>query len=270
MMKISVIVPTYKPGEYLWDCLLSLKDQTLPKDEFEVLLVLNGCGEPYASQIGSFISDSLEGLNVRFIKIAEGGVSNARNVAIEAAEGEYIAFIDDDDYVSAPYLEELLGAASADTVALSYTIAFRDGEDDRPLPYRISSAYDTCTNLPECTVRQARKYFSGPCMKLIPRNIVGKRRFNPAFRNGEDSIFMFLISDRIGKVAFTTRNAVYYRRFREGSAVTSRRTFCQKLSNAMRKTGEYIRIYMSSPLKYDFRFFMTRVLGAFKEVLVNQ
>ena len=40
-MKISVVVPTYKPKYYLWECLNSLKEQTFPVDDFEILLVLN-------------------------------------------------------------------------------------------------------------------------------------------------------------------------------------------------------------------------------------
>lgn len=49
--KISVIIPTYAPKDYLWECLGSLENQTLSKDEFEVILVLNGEREPYESLI---------------------------------------------------------------------------------------------------------------------------------------------------------------------------------------------------------------------------
>ena len=49
--KISVIIPTYTPKDYLWECLGSLENQTLSKDEFEVILVLNGEREPYESLI---------------------------------------------------------------------------------------------------------------------------------------------------------------------------------------------------------------------------
>ena len=49
--KISVIIPTYLPKDYLWECMDSLENQTLSKDEFEVILVLNGEREPYESNI---------------------------------------------------------------------------------------------------------------------------------------------------------------------------------------------------------------------------
>ena len=56
-MKISVIVPTYKPQAYLWECLNSLCLQTLSKEDFEVILVLNGCCEPYKTQIQQYLRD---------------------------------------------------------------------------------------------------------------------------------------------------------------------------------------------------------------------
>lgn len=104
--KISVIIPTYKPKEYLWDCLESLERQTLPPNEFEIIIVLNGCNEPYYSQIKKHIEST--SLNINFIHTLLGGVSNARNLGLDAANGDYISFIDDDDYVSESFLEYLL------------------------------------------------------------------------------------------------------------------------------------------------------------------
>ena len=106
-MKISVIIPTYKPQNYLWECLESLKMQTFPKGDFEIILVLNGCNEPYYSHIEDYLSLNMSDNVVNFIHVEQGGVSNARNVALNCARGEYIAFVDDDDFISPSYLEEL-------------------------------------------------------------------------------------------------------------------------------------------------------------------
>lgn len=62
-MKISVIVPTFKPKDYLWECLDSLVAQTLAKDDFGVLIVLNGCLEPYRSEIKAYIAKNKDNLN---------------------------------------------------------------------------------------------------------------------------------------------------------------------------------------------------------------
>ena len=116
-MKISVVVPTYKPKYYLWECLNSLKEQTFPVDDFEILLVLNGCCEPYKSEIEEYLLKNVMS-NVYLIQVDQPGVSNARNIALDYAKGSYVAFIDDDDYVSPFYLEELYAKASLDTISL--------------------------------------------------------------------------------------------------------------------------------------------------------
>ena len=82
MIHISVIIPTYKPQAYLWECLDSMVAQTFPKEEFEVILVLNGCSEPYKRDIEQYISPKMGSMHVQFIHTEEGGVSNARNMGI--------------------------------------------------------------------------------------------------------------------------------------------------------------------------------------------
>lgn len=263
-MKISVIVPTYKPQAYLWECLDSIYNQTFPKSDYELVLVLNGCNEPYNTKILDWLSKHKD-LNVQFFQIDTGGVSNARNIALDNAKGEYVTFIDDDDLISTAYLKELYEKATPDTVSLCYPYAFNDGDIEKQLPYSITKAYDyickhKCKNLSS----MARKFFSGPCMKLIPMSFIHDRRYDVRFKNGEDSLFMFLISDKIDKVSFTSKDAIYYRRFRENSACTRSKTKREIIANKMNMIKAYISIYLRKPQKYSLLFFITRLLGALR------
>ena len=99
-MRISVIIPSYRPEEYLYECLEAIINQTLNQNEFETLVVLNGCKEPYFEQIQKYIN--VHSSNIRLIQTDVPGVSNARNIGIEAAKGEYLTFVD--DIVSPVYL----------------------------------------------------------------------------------------------------------------------------------------------------------------------
>lgn len=269
MMKISVIVPTYKPKGYLWQCLDSLVSQTLPKADFEVILVLNGCDEPYKSDIEKYITAKMSGMNINFIHTMQGGVSNARNMALDQAKGEYITFIDDDDLVSSSYLEELYDNIDPYTVVLSYPYAFDDGALEVQVPYHITDVYDACstqdTNKISCKVR---KFFSGPCMKLIPMSFIQERRFDVRFKNGEDSLFMFLISDRIKNIRFTSRKAIYYRRYRESSATTTERSRWAIIDNRLKLIFAFSIIYWCNPIKYSISFYLTRVLAAAKVMII--
>lgn len=263
-MKISVIVPTYKPQAYLWECLDSIYNQTFPKSDYELVLVLNGCNEPYNTQINEWLSNHPD-LQVQYFQTDEGGVSNARNIALDNVKGEYVTFVDDDDYISPMYLEELYEKVNPNTVSVCYPYAFNDGKIEKQLPYGITDAYNYCIEH-KCNklTSMVRKYFSGPCMKLIPMSFIQDRRYDVRFKNGEDSLFMFLISDKIKKVAFTSKDAIYYRRYRDNSAYTRGKTKREIVSNKMSMIRAYISIYLKKPQKYSLFFFITRLLGTLR------
>ena len=260
---VSVVIPTYKPNNYVWECLNSLKRQSLEKSLFEVIIILNGCAEPWEGELKYFLQKYMYDMNTVLVQTDSAGVSNARNIGLDLAKGEYIAFIDDDDYVSPSYLEELLKVSSKDTVGLCRPVAFND-KDNRELPYKLTNEFDCKSTLGKQPFYRPRKLFAGPCMKLIHRDILGDRRFDKRFRNSEDSLYMFAVSDRMMWANFTSPSAIYYRRFREGSAVTSRRNFFQKLSNSLRIIWEETKLYFGHFPSYSFYFYATRILGALR------
>lgn len=268
-MKISVIIPTYTPKEYLWECLDSLNNQTFPKRDFEIILVLNGCNEPYKSQIQEYV-DSHKELNIKFLHTLQSGVSNARNKALDIARGEYVAFIDDDDLVSPTYLERMYNIADTDTIVLCYPYAFDDGHLDKQLPYSITNVYETCSIKKYNKISsKVRSFFSGPCMKLIPMGFIKDRRFDVRFKNGEDTLFMFLISDCIKNIQFASRDAIYYRRNREGSAVNVKLKLSNVCHSNVLQIVTYIKYYLQNPYEYNILFFFSRIGGALYAIMVR-
>lgn len=266
-MLISIIIPTYKPGDYIFECLDSIRQQTFSLNKYEIIIVLNGCCEPYKSKLSAYIKEYLIDFNVVFIQLDEGGVSNARNVALQNARGKYITFIDDDDFISPKYLELLYEKSSCDTIALCYPYAFADGDLTNQLDYRIAKEYKRRSMFNKQVFYKAKKYFSGPWMKLISMDIILERKFDTRFANGEDSIFNFLISDRIKYVDFTSKEAVYYRRYREGSAVTSKRNLCKRCINSVNMIKAYTDIVLKNPMRYNWWFYVTRILGAIRSIV---
>lgn len=267
-VKISVIIPSYKPLDYIWDCLNSIYNQTLDRAQFEVLLVLNGCCEPWNTKILTWISTHTD-LNINYIQTDQGGVSNARNIALDNAKGEYVTFIDDDDFVSEQYLELMLEKASEDVISLCYPYAFMDGNKRDQIKYGLTTDYDNLNGVGLMYYPRARKYFSGPCMKLIPMRFIQGRRYDVRFKNGEDSLFMFLISDKINKVAFTSKDAIYYRRYRKNSAMTSKKSIKEIIVNPLKLLTAYTSILVSNPLSYKFSFYFSRVRSAINSIIVG-
>ena len=102
---ISVIVPVYNCKEYLAKCIESILNQTYP--QIQLVLVDDGSSDG-SGEICDLYAEQDARLLVRHQK--NGGVSRARNAGLEAAAGEWILFVDADDYVEPTYCQSLLDA----------------------------------------------------------------------------------------------------------------------------------------------------------------
>jgi glycosyltransferase involved in cell wall biosynthesis len=266
MYDISVIIPTFRPDFYIFECLDSLKNQQFSKDNFEILLILNGDKEPYYTSINEYINNEFTGCNIKLLYTDTAGVSNARNIGIEQSHGKYIAFIDDDDIVSESYLLEMYTIVRENKVPLSYVKAFK-GDITNTFDYFITRAYERNIGK-ELSIFNIRSFFSSPWCKLLDYEIIRNSRFDIRFQTGEDALFMFLISNRINELQFTSRDCVYYRRIREGSLTTGNENR-YTIIKCLKRIGAYTMIFFRNPLEYNFPFFLSRILATLKSLIVT-
>ena len=105
MPRVSVIVPVYNVERYLNQCVESLLRQTLP--DFELLLVNDASTDGSLALCRRYESDP----RVRVIDKPHGGLGDTRNRGVREARGEYLAFVDSDDWVEPRMLEDLTAAA---------------------------------------------------------------------------------------------------------------------------------------------------------------
>lgn len=264
MKKISVIIPTYRPDTYIFKCLESLLNQTLPKNQFEIIVVLNGDREPYERQLLEFIERNDE-QTIRILYSEEKGVSNARNKGIEASKGQYVVFVDDDDWVSFNYLENLSSQADSNTIVLSNVVAV-DENRKTPTQYFMSDAYAKNKGKENASLFDVRSYFSAPWGKIIPREIIGKDRFFPDFSLGEDSLFMFSISHKTKNIRLTSEDTVYYLWLRKNSASRSHYSYLFRVKLAMRTAWRYTTIFLRNPFSYNFPFYLSRIVATFRKL----
>lgn len=266
MIQISVIIPTYKPADYLFKCLQSLNNQTLDSDCWEVICVLNGCDEPYKSRILEFASSNLPQLRLYCLK--KGDVSTARNYGIEKAKGQYIVFLDDDDYISSNYLEETLSLSADNRIVITNAISFIDENmsGQKEIMSLSNKYYGSVIN--SFNLSKLRKAFETPWMKLFPKNMIGDIRFIENLKNGEDTIFNFAITANIKSIAFTSKDCIYFRRIRDNSAFTS-----LNLSKTLKSSSATIihcsKIYFKNPSRYSLSLYLYRILGAIKSVMLQ-
>ena len=266
-MKISVIVPTYRPGSYLRECLDSLVKQTFDHSCYEVIVVLNGEKQDFEAGILEYIK-SYHDVNFKYLYSSIPGVSKARNLGLDAAKGEYIAFIDDDDFISQNYLEELYRHASNDIIPVCRPLSFMDGASVYE-EYPVTKEYDRFHDKVRLSFYIPKRFFNGPVYKLIHRDVIGDRRVDERFKNGEDSLFMFLISDRMKYVEFAADSAVYYRRIRQNSATQSKKPFGYSFLNYSRLIVEHTIIYFRNYPHYNFRFYINSIIGRIKSIILD-
>lgn len=263
---VSVIIPSYKPGDYLWECLDSLINQTFDRNLYEIIIILNGEKEPFYNRIETFFANKRDTPEYNLVFSEVAGVSKARNIGIDLSRGEYICFVDDDDIVSQTYLDELFQKVGRHLVSISNALAFNDGTEKIPFKYRKSYCFDKNSHNGIQSINSAKTFFSGPVFKMIHREIIGERRFEESFINGEDTLFMFLISDRIKKIAFTSEQAIYYRRVRNCGSTSNMKFLSFRIKRIFKMSTKIVTYYFKRPWDYNFSFFVTRILSILKSL----
>ena len=267
-MEISVIIPTYKPVyEYMDKCIGSLFAQTFSHSDFDIVIILNGCNEPYLSMIHEICGKYDDSIKIRVIQTDTPGPSNARNIGMEGNDASYFCFIDYDDWVSPEYLSRLHEVAATDRVAQSDVVAINDSDGSEMGDY-IGNYHNKLYGK-ELTPLKAAHFLSNVATKLVSRNIIGNRRFQD-INIGEDALFMTSTSDRISLVIPARKDAVYYRRVHDRSLVHSKYPLKEWFRNRCRLTALYTKTYFGNVRGYNILLFLHRIAavwkGFFKEV----
>src|SRR4051795_10146946 len=111
-MRVSVIVPVYNPGAHLDECVESLLAQTMPVDEHELIFVDDGSTDGSGERLDALAA---EHPHVRVQHIPNSGwPGRPRNVGLGLARGEFVYFVDNDDWVGPETLARLYATAVAD------------------------------------------------------------------------------------------------------------------------------------------------------------
>lgn len=159
-MKISVIVPVYNTKDYLCKCLDSLLDQTL--DEIEILVVDDGSTDGTADLLKEYADKHPEKLKAFYKE--NGGQGSARNLALQYVTGEYLGFVDSDDWVDVDMYEKMYEKAKQDDA----DIVICDMTDHYPT-YDVYHHSSTFTDKFSVT--------PSACNKIFRRELVGNIKF---------------------------------------------------------------------------------------------
>ena len=169
---ISIIVPFYNTEKYLKQCLLSLQKQTF--STFEVLMINDGSRDHSLDIAKEFTSDS----RFRLFDSTHVGFSQAKNIGLDNAKGEYIGFVDSDDYVEPTYLEELYNQLIETNTDISCCNYYQFKEIATPEHIeRESEVYNGTDKMKMLYVRRVTNFLWN---KLFKRELFDEIRFKDA------------------------------------------------------------------------------------------
>lgn len=181
-VKVSVVIPVYNPGKYIDPCIDSLLRQTLPAGEFEVLFVNDGSTDDTRERLEKLAVDHP---HFRVITIPNSGwPGKPRNIGVAEARGEYVQFLDQDDYLASDALRRLydMGHRNGSDIVLG-----KVASNFRGVPHGVFKK-----NREKCTLRDAPLYDSLTPHKMFRTDFLrenaiaypeGKRRL-------EDQLYM--------------------------------------------------------------------------------
>ena len=187
-MKLSIVIPYYNVKVYTDELLAVLAPQIT--DDVEVILIDDGSKEPYTSQYPWCTVYRKE----------NGGVSSARNMGMDKASGEYIAFIDADDIVAPDYVSTILSKTPFDYLDMSWKSLPGGTQYD----VRLNSDTDRLSN-PSSVTRAFRRAY------------IGDVRFNENKDAAEDAEFIKAVCKPDAKVAVVTHHLYFYRTYTPNS-----------------------------------------------------
>lgn len=224
MYDLSVIIPCFNAGRYLPACLSSLQGQALSRAEF--IFVDDGSTDGSDAMLDEFAE---EDRRTRVLHLENGGVSRARNIAIDMARGRYIAFLDADDMLEKGALSRLLKAAAeqdADIVSADHRVLWDDGSQRE---VRLGAA----AAAPEEVVGKIvsmHPIYNNLWNKLYRRTLFEDAgcRLDPGIRIGEDAVLNVRLYARARRIAHVGELLYTYRVHERSAMSEAARDYCRQ------------------------------------------
>ena len=212
---ISVIVPVYKAEAFLRRCIESILAQS--ERSFELLLIDDGSPDGCPAICDEYAARDAR---VRVIHKRNAGVSAARNTGLDHASGDYVAFVDSDDYVDADYLSSMLcrtqGDAASDNafILTDYQPFSPEGKEKREYPASMTVDFKKTP----ASAQAFRDLIFGfrlfpPYCKLFRRDVIeaAHLRFDTSLRTAEDFDFNMRYLEHVDEIRYIPKTSYHYR-----------------------------------------------------------
>lgn len=205
---ISIIVPCYKVEQYLDECVTSIINQTYTN--LEIILVDDGSPDNVPKMCDEWAKKDSR---IKVIHKSNGGLSDARNAGLGIYSGEFVSFVDSDDFIEKDMIDVLYNlykSTRADVCACKIQRYIQSTKKIEPINYfKYSNCYDSKSYIKNLLLR---KIDCASWNKLYTKEFIGNSKFIKG-RNNEDIIWLFFrFYENNFRVAYTDRILYNYRR----------------------------------------------------------
>lgn len=208
--KISVVIPCYNGSRYIEKCVKSLMAQSYTN--LEIIIVNDGSTDDTEEKVAAFLDDP----RIKYIKQENGGEAAARNTGIKASEGEFLGFVDIDDYVEPEMYSKLYAAIKendADVAACNYNQIYHD----ETIKQNYSTMSGECFDIQEDVL----SYWVKVCATARPNNYVWTRLYKrkliidsgvmfEQFIHSADTLFNFKLLPFVNKCVIVNEGLYNY------------------------------------------------------------
>ena len=255
---VSIIVPVYNGEKYLERCFMSLVNQTY--HDIEVIIIDDGSTDS-SYDICNFYAKKFS--NITVIKKENGGVSSARNIGLINAKGDFITFVDSDDYVDCMFIQNLMTAQKLYNADLLISNAIDVYENGDIVPAKNINKI-LFLNQEEAIFHFLKSdYYTPVCWgRLYRKSCIKSLKFDEKLRIAEDGKF-FLSAIENSEQIYVIPDTKYYYYIRNGSTVHSGFTeiyydeieFCEELVERYKYSEK-----LSITANYKLFNFLSRLL----------
>ena len=242
MCRVSVIVPVYQVEKYLSRCIDSILAQTF--EDFELILVNDGTKDDCPRIMDYYAQRDAR---IRQVHKENGGLSSARNAGLDIARGEYIAFVDSDDYIAADLLEDAVAAADRDgaqLVLFNYRIVNEQGEQGAYLDFKDETIDLRALGLQAYFYRYWMPYRHGQeaWCRLYRRDVIENNglRFAPNKEIfAEDTLFSAMYLMHVHTLSALSKPYVYYVQRGDSLMAMKKPQLCRRLMTLSVRLAQY-------------------------------
>lgn len=259
MKKVTIIIPVYNAEQYLHRCVDSLLKQTYTN--IELILVDDGSSDNSSKICDEYCAKDKR---INVIHKTNNGVSEARNSGLKVATGDYIGFVDSDDFVEESFVEDMM-IGDYDIIVSGYR-AISEKQEEIILPKEIEYKNQ---NKEFFTAAFCNNYFNAVWNKLFKKSVIKDIGFDKEFNFGEDYKFNIQALDNATNIVSVPIANYNYVIFQNSNSICKKEKIYRKISSYIMQTEMAEDLLQDKMSAEIYSVFLRCIFYTLREYLKN-